>query len=98
MSTIAKYIGIQIRKRRKELKINQEALGDYIGLSRASVVNLEQGRSETTFEKLWLIASALGCKDVGVFFPPPKKCVIKKKLVRRKIIVKTRYANTISSR
>lgn len=78
---ITEHIGRQIHSRRNELKITQEELAKYVGLSRVQIVNLEKGVNRTTFESLWEICNALSC-TVSDLFPPQKKA-------RRKTVTKT---------
>lgn len=78
---ITEHIGREIYRRRKFLKITQEELANYIGLSRVQLVNLEKGNNRTTFESLWEICNALSC-TVSDLFPPQNK-------VRRKTVTKT---------
>ena len=55
-------IGLRIQELRKG-QLTQEELGDLVGLSRASIANLEAGRQRTSLHHLYAIAEAL---DVNV--------------------------------
>src|SRR4051794_30449505 len=46
--------------RERAAGMTQEALGRLIGLSRASVVNIEKGRQHVALHQLYAIADALG--------------------------------------
>ncbi len=60
-------IGLLIKKRRKELKISQEKLGEMIGVSYQQVQKYESGRDKIRAERLQDIASALNT-DIAYFF------------------------------
>ena len=69
-------IGDAIRKRRDGIGMSQEALGSRIGLSRASVTNIESGRHPVSVHHLYGIAGAFGVRvcdllpDAGSLHPP----------------------------
>ncbi|MEE9431462.1 MAG: helix-turn-helix transcriptional regulator [Melioribacteraceae bacterium] len=65
-----KRIGQLIKKKRvaTEPLISQETLGRLIGLSRVSVVNIEQGKHRIHIHTLFDIANVLQ-EDVSEFFP-----------------------------
>jgi transcriptional regulator with XRE-family HTH domain len=55
------FIGTQIAKRRKKLKLSQAELGRKAGVSRATIDALENGRAgELGFAKLTKLLAALG--------------------------------------
>lgn len=57
-------IGQRIRKHRKKQGISQEDLGEMVGLSRVSIVNIEYGRNgDMPISHVYLFAKVLG---VGV--------------------------------
>ena len=53
-------IGDAIRRRRGVIGMSQEDLGSRIGLSRASVTNIESGRHPVSIHHLYGIAGAFG--------------------------------------
>ena len=53
-------IGETIRRRRDGVGMSQSALGSRIGLSRASVTNIELGRQAVSVHHLYEIADAFG--------------------------------------
>jgi DNA-binding XRE family transcriptional regulator len=56
---LPKVLGKKIQKRRKELELTQEELGDKVGISRAYMGYIEQGRYAPSLEVLEKIAKAL---------------------------------------
>lgn len=58
---INKKVGSEIRNRRKLLKMTQEQFAFTIGLTRATIINIEEGRCSTTIEHLLDICSLLKC-------------------------------------
>lgn len=78
-------IGIQIRLRRKALKIAQEVLAEKVGLSRSSIVNIETGRQALTIDNLYLFCIALECElnDILPTIQDFKKSLITDPLIRK---------------
>ena len=58
-SEIYGRLGILVRQHRKRLDMNQQTLGRAIGLSRASVANIETGRQHIPLHHLYRLAAAL---------------------------------------
>lgn len=52
-------IGANIKAARENKDIRQHVLADMLGLSRASVVNIEKGRQHVTMHTLWQISILL---------------------------------------
>ncbi len=52
-------IGSNIKAAREKREMKQHVLADMLGLSRASVVNIEKGRQHVTMHTLWQIATLL---------------------------------------
>lgn len=52
-------IGQRIRRRRKNLQLTQEALAPRLGMSRASLANIETGRQRLLVDQLYSVAEAL---------------------------------------
>lgn len=63
------YLGDRIAEFRKSKKVTQEVVAEALGLSRTSVVNIEQGRQACDAHRLWQFASLFG-KSLQDFFPP----------------------------
>ncbi|OGM29423.1 hypothetical protein A2801_02285 [Candidatus Woesebacteria bacterium RIFCSPHIGHO2_01_FULL_41_10] len=59
---LPKVLGKKIQKRRKELGLTQEDLGDKVGISRAYMGYIEQGRYAPSLEVLEKIAKHLMVK------------------------------------
>ena len=52
-----KYIGIELQQLRKKKGLTQEQLGNEIGLTRPSIINIEKGRQTMTMKNLYLICN-----------------------------------------
>jgi DNA-binding XRE family transcriptional regulator len=57
------YVGFKIQALRKKNKISQVELCEKIGLSRASVSNIEVGRHQVTLKVLKAICKVFNCKS-----------------------------------
>lgn len=53
-------VGARIRALRESRKVTQEHLGELIGLTRTSVVNIERGRQKIMLHSLYAVAEVLG--------------------------------------
>ena len=71
MGTDPRYVafGEAMATRRKKLKLNQAQLASRVGLSRASIANIERGRQNVLLHHACDIASALGLSQVGDLLP-----------------------------
>ena len=58
-----KYVAVQLQGLRKRKNLTQEEFATKIGLSRASVINMEAGRQQITLKNLFLICRELGIKS-----------------------------------
>jgi transcriptional regulator with XRE-family HTH domain len=61
------HVGLQVRLRRKELKISQEKLAEALGLTFQQVQKYERGANRISASKLYEIAQALDV-PIGWFF------------------------------
>src|SRR5271154_42401 len=61
------HVGLQVRLRRKELKISQEKLADQLGLTFQQVQKYERGANRISASKLYEIARALRVSIVWFF-------------------------------
>lgn len=52
-------IGVKISTERRKVKLRQADLADEVGLSRTSIVNIEQGRQSIQIDTLYAIARTL---------------------------------------
>lgn len=64
------HIGLLIKKRRKELKISQEKLGEMMGVSYQQIQKYESGANRVSAVMLRNIASALNI-DISYFYEKP---------------------------
>jgi len=62
-----KQIGQKIKKARTNFGLNQEELGDKVGISRVSIVNIEKGRQMPPVHIIWNMAAALGTSIENLF-------------------------------
>lgn len=67
--TIYKLVGKRIAKRRREVGLIQEELAQRVGLSRASVANIERGEQKIQLHTLVDFSNALGLADVRLLLP-----------------------------
>ena len=61
------FVGSMIKKRRKEIKMSQERLGEIIGVSYQQIQKYENGTNRVSADMLQKIALALNV-EVGYFF------------------------------
>jgi transcriptional regulator with XRE-family HTH domain len=69
INSIYLQIGHKIAVSRNQLGITQDQLAKSSGLSRTSIVLIEQGRQRITIDRLYQVANALS-KEVQIFLPP----------------------------
>lgn len=67
-SDIDKYVGLQLRQARRELKISQEQLGDMIGITFQQVQKYERGVNRIASGRLYEFALALK-RPITYFYP-----------------------------
>ena len=67
---IYKEVGRNIRRYRQELRRTQEQVAAEIGISRASLANIEVGRQRVQLHHLYAIAKALDLDSPAVLMPP----------------------------
>lgn len=66
MKGLAKALGANIRTRRKENGISQDALALECGLDRSYMGRIERGEVNITVEKLYKIAARLNCSATSL--------------------------------
>ena len=54
-------VGGRIRTKRKELRMNQKALADLLGISQPEMSNIEKGKRPLSVTRVTQIAGALQC-------------------------------------
>lgn len=60
--TLYGLLGLRIRRRREELKLTQQALAKAVGVSRASIANVERGRHYAPVHLLLGVAEQMDCE------------------------------------
>jgi transcriptional regulator with XRE-family HTH domain len=63
-------LGRAVAKRRKELALTQADVAEQIGLTRASLANIETGRQKVLLHQVYRLASALKLKSIIDLIPP----------------------------
>lgn len=58
-----------IKERRKKMNISQEKLAERVGVTTATISNLETGRNGFTDKTLAAVAEALKCRPVDLLLP-----------------------------
>lgn len=61
--TYLKYVAIKIAELRKKKGLTQSAFAKKLGLSRASVVNIENGNQQVSIKNLYSMCKCLGVKS-----------------------------------
>lgn len=59
MDIVSLFIGNQVEQQRKDAGLSQSELGVKVGLTRASIANIESGRQRCTFYMIYKICDAL---------------------------------------
>lgn len=83
---IKSCIGCMIQSARLDKGFSQEEFADLIGISRASITNIEAGRQAVSLRALYLICCIVN-ESPSFFFPPLKPVKLSKKTVTRRIII-----------
>ena len=68
IDTLYREIGARVRQARRGCGMNQERLAELVGLTRASIANIESGVQRPPLHVLWRIAEAVDMK-IYVLFP-----------------------------
>lgn len=74
--SIYKAFGHAVATRRKGLKLTQAKLAARIGISRASIANIESGRQNVLLHQVYRLAEALQFSKVADLLPPPPKPIL----------------------
>jgi transcriptional regulator with XRE-family HTH domain len=67
---IYRLIGSRIAARRKDLRLKQVEVAAQIGLTRASLANIEKGRQKIMMHQIYRIADALRIESILDLVPP----------------------------
>src|SRR5689334_10508172 len=76
-------LGRAVAKRRKELGLTQADVGRCIGLSRASLANIETGRQKVLLHQVYRLADALKMKSMSDLVPKSLDAAERPETVRR---------------
>lgn len=64
-----RIVGAGLAARRKELRLRQSEVADRIGLTRASLANIERGRQKVMLHQIYRLASALEVGSITDLVP-----------------------------
>lgn len=67
---IYRIIGAELAARRKKLRLKQAEVADQIGLTRASLANIESGRQKLMLHQIYRLATALKVASITDLVPP----------------------------
>jgi len=67
---IYRLLGLAAAKRRTQLKLTQAEVAAKIGLTRASLANIETGRQKVMLHHVYRLATALDCASILDLIPP----------------------------
>ena len=70
---IYKAFGQAVAVRRRQLDLKQADLAGLVGMSRASIANIESGRQNVLLHVAYALAEALDYADVSELLPPTQK-------------------------
>ncbi len=68
-------LGLKVSKARRKLGLTQKALSEKVGLSRASIANIEAGRQNVLVHQLYAFSEALELGDASALLPAPQEVV-----------------------
>ena len=68
--------GKAVAQRREELELTQSVLAGLVGMSRASIANIEKGRQNVLLHHLYDLAAALEMSKVGDLLPARPKATL----------------------
>lgn len=66
---IYRIVGAALATRRKHLRLKQAEVADQIGLTRASLANIESGRQKLTLDQVYRLATALKVNSILDIIP-----------------------------
>jgi transcriptional regulator with XRE-family HTH domain len=72
-ASIYRDFGKAIATRRRELELTQETLASRVGLSRAAIANIENGRQNVLLHTVYELAGALGMQKISDLLPSVPK-------------------------
>lgn len=68
-----RQLGSRLRTRRDALRMTQQQLADKVGVSRASIANMERGRQNVLLHHLYVLADALEMSGPADLLPTAMK-------------------------
>lgn len=77
---IYRAFGQAVATRRKGLNLTQATLAARVGISRASIANIESGRQNVLLHHVYALAAALDFTKVGELLPPLPQRSIREEL------------------
>lgn len=87
---IYEHVGKKVKEIRRKEKITQEGLGEILGLTRTSIINIETGKHHITIEKLYVLCAVFKL-DYAFFLPEVNYVDLSLNTVEVKIVkVKTK--------
>ncbi|MBR1281330.1 helix-turn-helix transcriptional regulator [Bradyrhizobium sp. AUGA SZCCT0177] len=66
---IYRIVGAELAARRKKLRLKQAEVADQIGLTRASLANIESGRQKLMLHQVYKLATALKADSIMELVP-----------------------------
>jgi len=69
-AALYREFGRRIAVRRSEMKLTQAVLGGRVGLSRASIANIERGMQNLPLHQVYRLTEALQLDDLADLLPP----------------------------
>jgi len=72
---VYRVLGRKVRQMREVQRMSQDSLAQHLGISRASMVNIEAGRQRAPLHLLWQIAEVLHSKLIELIPTPDEVAV-----------------------
>lgn len=72
MNDVKQNLAVAVRKARTELGLSQEKLAEILNIDSRTILNIEAGRGNPKFEKLFLIITYLKIPADTIFYPENK--------------------------
>jgi transcriptional regulator with XRE-family HTH domain len=66
---VYRIVGAKLAARRKKLRLKQAEVADSIGLTRASLANIERGRQKLMLHHIYKLATALDVESITDLVP-----------------------------
>lgn len=69
------HIGKEVAKAREAAELTQDQMAEMTGLSQSSVANIENGRQLPPLDRLYMIASVVGC-EISQLIPTKDQFIV----------------------